>query len=170
MLNLESRQEVLGITVFQDASRPNQFYYLPGPPHISHERGQPCSTCSPSVRACCQVPPWRGFLNMAVDVGIGPLGAYRGAAQRAVRRRRYPSICPLLQRIGPVIASARTVRPSRAMPPLPPPSGAPLVAKGPRFIENILGQGGHRWTGITGPSSPSLCPRTGQPFHGNTER
>src|SRR5215207_2565094 len=74
MLNLESRQEVLGITVFQDADRPNQFYYLPGPPHISHERGQPLFDLFTFRKGgAAGTTMAGGFLNMAVDVGIGPL-------------------------------------------------------------------------------------------------
>lgn len=41
MLDLESRQDILGITVFRDADNAEQFYHLPGPSKISRAAGGP---------------------------------------------------------------------------------------------------------------------------------
>jgi hypothetical protein len=74
MLNLESRMQVLGVTVFQDFDRPTQFYYLPGSPHISRERGEPIFDLF-SYRKGGQAESTLsgGFLNMAVDLSLGSL-------------------------------------------------------------------------------------------------
>src|SRR2546426_11478937 len=74
MLDLESRQEILGITVFQDAEHPKQFFYLPGSPHITYDKGEPQFDLF-SYRKGGEAGHdlAGGFLNMEVDVGIGSL-------------------------------------------------------------------------------------------------
>jgi hypothetical protein len=37
MLDLERRQDILGITVFRDADNAEQFYHLPGTPKFSRD-------------------------------------------------------------------------------------------------------------------------------------
>ena len=74
MLNLESRMEILGVTVFQDADRPNQFYHLPGPPKLTREGGRPLFDLFTFRRGGVAGSTISGgFLNMTVDVGLGSL-------------------------------------------------------------------------------------------------
>jgi hypothetical protein len=74
MLDLESRQDILGITVFRDADNAEQFYHLPGPPKISRDSGGPMfdlMTYRKGGAAGQTVAS--GFLTMTVDVGLGEL-------------------------------------------------------------------------------------------------
>ncbi|HEY3260288.1 MAG TPA: hypothetical protein VGJ95_08465, partial [Pseudonocardiaceae bacterium] len=74
MLDLESRQEILGITVYRDADQSDLFYYLPAPPHISRDAGGPMFDLF-AYRKGGEAGQTLagGFLTMTVDVGLGDL-------------------------------------------------------------------------------------------------
>src|SRR5688500_9974594 len=74
MLDLQTRMEKLGVTLYRDFDRPNHFYHLPGSPHIVMDGGRPAfdlfsyrkgGEASETVSG--------GFLNMTVGSGIGAL-------------------------------------------------------------------------------------------------
>ena len=74
MLDLESRQEILGITVFRDADQSDLFYYLPAPPHISRDAGGPMFDLFAYRKGGEAGRTYAGgFLTMTVDVGLGDL-------------------------------------------------------------------------------------------------
>jgi hypothetical protein len=74
VLDLESRQEILGITVFRDADDPSLFYYLPANPHISRDAGGPMFDLFAYRKGGEAGQTYSGgFLTMTVDVGLGDL-------------------------------------------------------------------------------------------------
>lgn len=141
MLNLETRMEVLGVTVFQDADQPSRFYHLPVPPHITVERGQPLFDLF-SYRKGGEAGHdlAGGFLNMVVDVGLGSLKPrLEGRLKEGYGDDVTLAPVPYTRGTARVIAlgedsSAGTAEGGAAPP-------APAAARGPRFIENILGAG-----------------------------
>lgn len=144
MLNLETRREILGITVFQDADRASQFYYLPGPPHITREGGTPLFDLF-SYRKGGETAATLagGFLNMTVDLGIGDL---KERIEGRLKEQHGDDVTlasvPFSKGTARVIAlgeDSGAVRGGAERETAP--GGAPLVARGPRFIENILGAG-----------------------------
>ncbi|MBI4278526.1 MAG: hypothetical protein HY660_08730 [Armatimonadetes bacterium] len=144
MLALETRMEILGITVFQDADRPTQFYYLPGSPRITHERGEPqfdLFSYRKGGEAAAAIAG--GFLNMTVDVGIG--GVKDRIEQRLAERFGDGvtlAPVPFAKGAARVIALGEDSKAlAGGVESETTASGAPLVAKGPRFIQNILGAG-----------------------------
>lgn len=144
MLNLDSRTDILGITVFQDADQPNQFYYLPGAPHITHDRGQPVfdlfsyrkgGTAGQDVAG--------GFLNMSVDLSLGGL---RDRIEARLKELHGDGVTlasvPFTKGTARVIALGEdSAALQGGVENETTPAGNPLVARGPRFIENILGPG-----------------------------
>lgn len=144
MLNLESRMEILGITVFQDSDRVNQYYYLPGSPHISRESGVPLfELYSYRKGGEAEHTEAGGFLNMTVDVGLGSLkDRIESKLKEQFGNETTLASVPFTKGTARVIALGED---SKALlgntPSETTPGGSPLVAKGPRFIENILGPG-----------------------------
>ena len=149
MLDLDTRQEILGITVFQDAQQPGHHYYLPAAPHISRDQGGPMFDLYVFRKGgAADQAETGGFLNMTVDVGLGPL-ADRILGQLKDRTGRDDitlSAVPYTKGSVRFVAlgedsGALTQAGAAATTP----DGSPLVARGPRFVENMLGA-----------SSPSL--------------
>ena len=144
MLNLETRMEILGITVFQDSDRPDQFYYLPGPPHITVENGVPqFELYSFRKSGDADSTLTGGFLNMTVDLSIGPLydRIKRRLEEQFGRQVNLASV-PFKSGTARVIALGETSDPQASSDPAGDAAGVdPLVARGPRFIERILGAG-----------------------------
>ena len=149
MLDLDTRQEILGITVFQDAQQPGHHYYLPAAPHISRDQGGPMFDLYVFRKGgAADQAEAGGFLNMTVDVGLGPL-ADRILGQLKDRTGRDDitlSAVPYTKGSVRFVAlgedsGALTQAGAAATTP----DGSPLVARGPRFVENMLGA-----------SSPSL--------------
>lgn len=144
MLNLDTRQEILGITIFQDADRPTQFYYLPGSPHITRERGEALFdlfTYRKGGEAGATMAG--GFLNMTVDLGLGSL---RDRIEQRLKEQYGDEATlasvPITKGGVRVIALGEDskalqggVETEKTV------AGDPLVARGPRFIEKILGAG-----------------------------
>jgi hypothetical protein len=143
MLNLESRMEILGITIFQDTDRPNQFYYLPGSPHISYERGTPLFDLFAYRKGgLADQAVSGGFLNMTVDVSIGAL---KDRIERQLKDQYGDDASlasvPLSKGRVRVIALGEDTNATAGAANETTPGGSPLVTRGPRFIENILGSG-----------------------------
>lgn len=144
MLNLESRMEILGITVFQDSDRPNQFFYLPGSPHITYEQGQPLfDLYAYNKGGQSSTTLAGGFLNMTVDLGIGNL---KDRIEQRLKEQFGDDVTlasvPISKGTARVIALGEDSRALQGgVEAETAPSGDPLVAKGPRFIQNILGAG-----------------------------
>ena len=153
MLDLETRQEVLGITLYQDADQANQYYYLPASPHISRDATGPLFDLFAFNKGgqAGQTESGR-FLNMTVDVGLGSLAdqIVNRLKDRTGRDDIQLASVPYTKGSVRVIAlgedsAALTQTGADATTP----DGGPLVAHGPRFIENILGssQPSHwRWS------------------------
>jgi hypothetical protein len=144
MLNLDSRQQILGVTVFQDTDRPTQFYYLPGDPHITIQHGEPLFDLFTYRKGgAAGTDLAGGFLNMTVDVGIGTL---KDQIQSKLKEQYGDgttlSPVPFTKGTAHVVAlgeDSQAVHGDAASETAP--SGGPLVAHGPRFIQNILGAG-----------------------------
>jgi hypothetical protein len=144
MLNLESRMEILGITVFQDTDRASQFYYLPGSPKISVDRGVPQFDLF-AYRKSGEAGQTMsgGFLNMTVDVGIGGLkDRIEARLKEQFGDEATLAPVPLTKGEARVIALGEDSRALQGgVENETAPNGQPLVARGPRFIQNILGPG-----------------------------
>lgn len=143
MLNLESRMEILGITVFQDADNAKQFYYLPGNPHISYENGEPLFDLFAYRKGgAAENLLSGGFLNMTVDLGIGGL---KDRIEQQLTDRFGDGVTlatvPFKKGSVRVIALGEDSGAAAGAAGDTTAGGAPLVARGPRFIENILGAG-----------------------------
>ncbi len=144
MLNLDSRMEILGLTVYQDADRPKQFYYLPGQPHITHEHGDPLFDLFTFRKGGAAGADFAGgFLNMSVDVSIGGL---KDQIEQKLKEQ-YGDDATLAQvpytkgtvRVIALGEDSQAVHGAATTETTP--GGDPLVAKGPRFIQSILGAG-----------------------------
>jgi hypothetical protein len=143
VLDLETRQEVLGITVFQDADAPNQYYYLPAQPHISRDAGGAMFDLYAYRKGgLAGQTESGGFLTMTVDVGL------EGLAERIVTKLKDQTgrdditiaAVPFSKGSVRVVALGEdSTAMSAAAAGATAPTGGPLVAHGPRFIENILG-------------------------------
>lgn len=142
MLDIESRVEILGIVVFRDTDRPNQFYYLPGPPHITVEAGSPLfdlfvfrkgGTTDDTLSG--------GFLNMTVDLGLGSLKErIEGKLKEQYGDDVNLTSVPLTKGTARVIALGEDSRALAAgVESERTPQGQPVVERGPRFIEKIIG-------------------------------
>ncbi len=143
MLDLETRQEVLGITVFQDADRPSQYLHLPAPPHISRDAAGPMFDLFAFSRGgtAGQVNAG-GFLNMTVDVGLGPLADRIVGKLKEQTGRDDITLAAVPFSKGSVRIVAlgeNSAALSAAGAAATTPDGSPLVAHGPRFVEDILG-------------------------------
>lgn len=142
MLNLESRMEILGITVFQDSDRPDHFYHLPGHPRLTVENGEPqFELYSYRKGGNADSTLTGGFLNMTVDLGIGSL--FERIKSRLAQQfggEVTLSSVPFKEGSVRVVALGETNDPSAVV------SGeggasADVQQGGPRFIERILGAG-----------------------------
>lgn len=141
MLNLESRMEILGVTVFQDADRPNQFYHLPGPPKLTREGGRPLFDLFTFRRGGVAGSTISGgFLNMTVDVGLGSL---KTRIERRLQEQFGGNITlapvPYIQGSAKVIALGEESQWKEDA--LGSSESSSVVSQGPRFIEKILGSG-----------------------------
>ncbi len=144
MLNLESRMEILGITVFQDTDAAEQFYYLPGQPHIAREGGEPLFDLFTYNRGGASGTTLSGgFLNMAVETGIGTL---KDRIESQLKERFGDNVTlasvPLTKGTVRVIAlgeDSDALKGGVASETTA--DGQPVVSSGPRFIQNILGAG-----------------------------
>jgi hypothetical protein len=144
MLDIDSRMEILGITVFRDTDRRNQFYYLPGSPHISRDAAGPMFDLFSFRRGGESASTVTGgFLNMTVDLGIGAL---KDRIQDRLKEQFGDDVTlttvPFTKGKAHVIGLGEDssalhggVESERTA------AGAPVVAPGPRFIENIIGAG-----------------------------
>lgn len=143
MLNLESRMEILGITVFQDADNSKQFYYLPGNPHITYENGEPLFDLFAYRKGgTAEELLSGGFLNMTVDLSIGGL---KDRIEQQLIDRFGDGVTlasvPFKKGSVRVIALGEDSGAAAGAAGDTTAGGTPLVARGPRFIENILGAG-----------------------------
>jgi len=143
MLDLETRQEILGITVFQNADNPSNYLHLPAQPHISRDAAGPMFDLFAFSRGgtAGQITAG-GFLNMTVDVGIGAL-ADRIVAKLKEQTGRdditltavpFSKTTVRIVALGENSAALTSAGAAETTP-----DGSPLVAHGPRFVENILG-------------------------------
>jgi hypothetical protein len=142
MLDIESRMEILGITVFRDTDRRNQFFYLPGPPHITQEGGTPLfdlfmfrkgGEASDILSG--------GFLNMTVDTSLGSL---KDRVESKLKEQFGDDVTiasvPLTKGTVRVVALGEDSRALQGgVENERTPQGDPVVARGPRFIEKIIG-------------------------------
>src|SRR5829696_509141 len=143
MLDLETRQEILGITVFQDADRSGHYLHLPAQPHISRDAAGPMFDLFAFSRGgTAGHVTAGGFLNMTVDVGIGPL-ADRIVAKLEEQTGRDDitlAAVPFSKgKVRIVALGEDSAALSSTGAAATTAEGAPLVAHGPRFIENMLG-------------------------------
>jgi hypothetical protein len=143
MLDLDTRQEILGITVFQDADRPSHYLHLPAPPHISRDQDGPMFDLFAFRKGGTDGQTEAGgFLNMTVDVGLGKLAdQIVGKLKEQTGRDDITlSAVPYTKGTVRVVAlgedSAALTQAGAAA---TAPDGSPLVSHGPRFIENMLG-------------------------------
>jgi hypothetical protein len=143
MLNLETRMELLGVTVFQDADQPTRFYHLPAPPHITVERGQPLFDLF-SYRKGGEAGQdvAGGFLNMVVDVGLGGLKPrLEGRLKEQYGDEVTLAPVPFTRGTARVIALGEDSGAGGTADGGAVPAPATAATRGPRFIENILGAG-----------------------------
>ncbi len=74
MLDLESKMEILGITIYRDADKADAYYYLPNQPHISRDAGGPMFDLFAYRKGGDAGEAYAGgFLTMTVDTGLGDL-------------------------------------------------------------------------------------------------
>ncbi|HEX6755510.1 MAG TPA: hypothetical protein VF109_06145 [Mycobacteriales bacterium] len=143
MLDLETRQDILGIPVFQDADRPGHYLHLPAQPHISRDAAGPMFDLFAFSRGgTAGHVTAGGFLNMTVDVGIGPLADRIVAKLKEQTGRDDITLAAVPFTKGSVRVVAlgeNSAALSGAGAAATTPEGSPLVARGPRFIENIIG-------------------------------
>ena len=133
MLDLESRMEILGITVLTDADDPTRFYYLPAHPKISRNEGGPMFDLYAYRKGGDSADAYAGgFLAMTVDVGLGDL---HGAILSRLRARAGEGAT-----LTSVPYSSGTVRVVGLEPGPPVPAGTG-VAPGPRFVEQVMSSG-----------------------------
>jgi hypothetical protein len=146
MLDLETRQEILGITVFQDADRAGHYLHLPAQPHISRDAAGPMFDLFTFSRGgTAGHVTAGGFLNMTVDVGIGPLADRIVAKLKEQTGRDDITLAAVPFTKGSVRIVAlgeNSAALSSAGAAATTPDGSPLVAHGPRFVEDIIGSTG----------------------------
>lgn len=139
MLDLESRMEIFGVTVYRDLDNKEQFFYAAANPHIASEGGRPLFDLFTYNKGGATADAITGgFLNMAVSTD---LGALQGRVERELGQRFGGTVnlapIPYTKGTARVIALGQTSggADAAATP------DAPLAARGPRFIEKILGAG-----------------------------
>lgn len=135
MLDLETRREILGITVYQDADRPTQFYHLPGDPRITVEGGVPAFDLFTYRKAGRggQDALAGGFLNLVVDVGIGALhGRILAQLREEFGDEATLASVPFVDGSVRLIGLGEDSAAAAA-------GDGDLVAPGPRFVEQTLG-------------------------------
>jgi|GEM_PF-2515234 len=138
MLNLESKMEILGITVFQDTDDSDQFYYLPGPPRISREDGRPLFDLFTYRRAGAEGDELAGgFLNMTVDADIGRRGQIEGRLRRQFGGEVTLAPVPIIR--GAVRAIALDAGGAGGVSDID--GEDPDGESSPRFVQRILGSG-----------------------------
>jgi hypothetical protein len=139
MLDHESRIDVLGVTCVRDADRPSAWYHFPGPPRISRDAGGPMFDLYTFRKGGTAGTTVTGaFLNMVVDVGIGSL---HGRVEQRLKEQFGDDVTlsslPLSKSTARLIGlgedSAATAGDTGTA------GGGPVVASGPRFIEQVLG-------------------------------
>ncbi len=144
MLDLDSRMEIFGITVFRDTDRRNQFYHLPGSPEISRDAAGPMFDLFTFRKGGVSSDAISGgFLNMTVDVGIRGLKARIESRLKEqfgddITLSSVPFTKGSVRAIGlgeDSRALQGGVENERTA------AGEPVVAPGPRFIEKVLGGG-----------------------------
>jgi len=130
MLDLDTRMEIFGVTVFRDTDDPSAFYYLAGSPHISREDGKALfdlfsyrkgGEASESLAG--------GFLNMAVDLSLGDL-------HQKIETRLKSQF-----NAGATLASVPFTKGTARVIALGETSDETSGGGGSRFIEKILGSG-----------------------------
>ncbi|MEM9909053.1 MAG: hypothetical protein AAF921_28990, partial [Cyanobacteria bacterium P01_D01_bin.44] len=141
MLDLESKLEIFGVTIYRDLDNENQFFYAAPNPQIAVESGRPLFdlfTYNKGGESADAITG--GFLNMAVATDLGPL---RGRVENELSRRFGEEITlapiPYTKGTARVIALGESSTGTEGEP--PPDENSPLAASGPRFIQNILGSG-----------------------------
>ena len=162
MLNLESRMEILGITVFQDADNAKQFYYLPGNPHISYENGEPLFDLFAYRKGgAAENLLSGGFLNMTVDLGIG--GLKDRIEQQLTDRFGDGVTLPLFPSKRAACASspwARTAARLRAQPATPPQAVRRWWHAARASSKTSWARASPQWTATTALFSPFRFRRT----------
>ncbi|HST64936.1 MAG TPA: hypothetical protein VLM05_07085 [Mycobacteriales bacterium] len=143
MLDLETRQEILGITVFQDADRSGHYLHLPAQPHISRDGAGPMFDLFTFSRGgtAGQVETG-GFLTMTVDVGIGALADRIVAKLKEQTGRDDITLAavPFSKSTVRIVALGEDSKALTATGAAETTAdGSPLVAHGPRFVEDVLG-------------------------------
>ena len=74
MIDLESKVEILGVTVYTDADNPEAHFYLAAPPHISRDAGGPMFDLFAFRKSGTAEESYAGgFLTMTVDTSLGTL-------------------------------------------------------------------------------------------------
>lgn len=141
MLDLESKIEIFGVTLYRDLDNENQFFYAAPNPQIAVENNRPLfdlytyNKGGESAEAIAG-----GFLNMAVATTLGPL-RQRVEDELANRYGDRITLAPIPYSKGTarVIALGESSTGTEGQ--TPDGQASPLAASGPRFIQNILGAG-----------------------------
>jgi hypothetical protein len=139
MLDHESKIEVLGVSCVRDADRPEQWYHFPGNPRISRDAGGPMfDLYSYRKGGVAGTTLAGGFLNMVVDVGIGNL---KDRVEQRLKEQfgddATLAALPLSKSTARLIGLGEDSRATAGDTGTA--GGEPVVAKGPRFIEQVLG-------------------------------
>jgi hypothetical protein len=138
MLDLESRMEIFGVTLYRDLDDPRLFFHAAPNPQIAVENGRPLFDLFTWNKGGATVDAITGgFLNMAVSAD---LGSQRTRIENELRRRFGDPVTlapiPYTRGTARVIAlgESSTGTPDEAT------TSAP-AGGGPRFIQKILGAG-----------------------------
>lgn len=139
MLDLESRMEILGVTIYRDLDNLEQFLYAADNPHIVIENGSPLFdlfTYNKGGETADTITG--GFLNMAVTTDLGSI---RGRVENELKGRFGDNITlspiPYTKGSVRVIALGETSTGESTGDV----NDSLLATPGPRFIEKILGAG-----------------------------
>lgn len=141
MLDLESRLEIFGVTLYRDLDDKNQFFYAAPNPQIAVENNRPLFdlfTYNKGGESADAISG--GFLNMAVATELGPL---KNRVEEELTNRFGDGITlsPIPYTKGAARAIALGESSTGVESTALDGQSSSLAAKGPRFIQNILGSG-----------------------------
>jgi hypothetical protein len=152
MLYFDSALELQGLTIFRDYNSPSRFYYMPRAPHLTVEGGAPMFQLLIYRRDITDNPdfhegdrPGGGFLTMTIDLGVPPATLAAVKAELAGRVGGDVDLVAVpfeggevrISALGLSVGTAAALEggdPAAAAAP-----AAGEAARGPRFIENIMG-------------------------------